>query len=210
LVGVAPGKIARWLRGHEANGKWYEPLWRSQVDIGDERTYLGFRDLMEVRVAAAFIAEGLSVIKVREAIGLAQEMVGAERPLSTSRFRTDGRTVFLQMEGEDGEQRLIDLFRQQHVFHRIVAPSLRGIEFDEVGAPARWWPAGRKSGIVVDPERAFGAPIEAETKVPAHVLAAAAEAEGSARAAALVWAVPVRAVRRAVMFQSGLEHRQAA
>jgi hypothetical protein len=46
--------------------------------------------------------------------------------------------------------------------------------------------------------------------VPIEVLAAAAAAEGSVEAAARVWAVPIRAVKRAVAFQNELAHRKAA
>ena len=35
LIRVPAPKIARWLRGHEANGLRYEALWRPQVDLGE-------------------------------------------------------------------------------------------------------------------------------------------------------------------------------
>jgi uncharacterized protein (DUF433 family) len=210
LIQVSPSKITRWLRGHSIKGKFYEPLWRAQADLGEEGLFLGFRDLMEVRVASAFISRGLSPIKVREAIFLARDMVEIDRPLSTNWFRTDGRTVMLELVAPDGEPRMIDLFRKQHVFKGIVEQSLKGVDFDQDGTPARWWPAGKAAGIVLDPERSFGKPIEAETSVPADALASAAEAEGSPEAAARVWDVPARAVRRAVAFKSEMGRRQAA
>ena len=55
LLSIRPAKISRWLRGHDANGKHYDPLWSPQVDLGEEGTFLGFRDLQEVRVASTFI-----------------------------------------------------------------------------------------------------------------------------------------------------------
>jgi hypothetical protein len=100
----------------------------AQIDLGDDGVYLGFRDLIEVRVAAAFIARGVSPMKVRQAIVLAKEMVQLERPLSTSWFRTDGRSVFLETMSSEGKPQLIDLFRKQHVFKEIVEQSLRGID----------------------------------------------------------------------------------
>jgi uncharacterized protein (DUF433 family) len=210
LIQVRPAKLARWLRGHSIKGKHYEPLWRAQADLGEDGLYLGFRDLMEARVAAAFIARNLSPIKVRQAIVAAREMVGIERPLSTSWFRTDGRTVMLEIVGPNGEPRMIDLLRKQHVFKSVVEQSLKGVDFDEGGTPARWWPAGKAAGVVLDPERSFGKPIDAETSVPTDALAAATVAEGSFEAAAQVWGVPVRAVRRAVAFQDEMARRQTA
>ena len=211
LIGVPRGKLARWLRGHVVGGRRYDRLWAPQIDLGDGRVYLGFHDLMEARVADAFIGQGLSAHKVRRAIDLAREMIGAERPLSTQRFRTDGRSVFLQIAREDGDDRLIDLFKGQYEFKEIVDPSLTNIEFDPDGLPKRWWPNGRSAGIVVDPARSFGQPVDATTAVPAAALAAAARSEGSVEAAARLWEVPVGSVRRAVNFMTAFdEHRLAA
>jgi hypothetical protein len=58
-------KLIRWLRGHSVSGRRYEPLWNPQINLGDDTIYLGFRDLMEARVANAFINAELSPQKVR-------------------------------------------------------------------------------------------------------------------------------------------------
>jgi len=165
---------------------------------------------MEVRVADAFIRRGISAQKVRRAIDLAREMVGVERPLSTQRFRTDGQSIFLQIAREDREDALIDLFKRQYAFREIIDPSLTNIEFDPDGLPSRWWPRGKPAGIVVDPTRSFGQPIEAETAVPVAALSAAVNAEGSIEGAARAWDVPVRAVRRAVNFTMAFDERRLA
>lgn len=201
LLRINPHKISRWLRGHSVKGASYDRLWAPQVDLGEEGIFLGFRDLQEVRVAAAFITAGLSPQRVRQAIDAAREIVGEDRPLSTTRFRTDGRTVFLQTMGENGETHLLDVFGKQYAFREVLERSLTNVEYDGGGAPSRWWPLGKSASVVVDPARSFGQPIEAETAVPAATLAAAAKAEGSAEAAARAWDVPVRAVRKAIAFE---------
>jgi hypothetical protein len=146
LLGVSASKISRWLRGHEIGGQHYDQLWQPQIDLGDGHVYLGFRDLMVVRVASAFIERGLSAQKVCRAIDLAREMVGEERPLSTTEFRTDGQTVFLQLTEEDGSDTMVDLFLKQHVFREIIEPSLENIDFVD-GIAARWWPNGKHARI---------------------------------------------------------------
>lgn len=209
LVGVPASKIIRWLKGHRFLSRQYRRLWTPQVDLGDGHIYLGFRDLMEIRVANAFIARGLGPQKVRRAIEIAHSILGEERPLSTAKFRTDGLTVFLELKKQDGPDQMVDLFLRQHVFREIVEPSLKNIDFID-GIPSRWWPNGKQGRIVIDPQRAFGQPIEAESGVPAEALAAAADAEGSPEAAARIWSVPVAAIRRSVDFQKGLERQLAA
>ncbi|MEH3148418.1 MAG: hypothetical protein PGN34_24535 [Methylobacterium frigidaeris] len=209
LLQIPSARIVRWLRGHEANGRRYDPLWTPQADLGENGLFLGFRDLQEVRVAAAFIARGLSPQRVRRAIDLARRIVRDEHPLSTTRFRTDGRSVFLQIVEEDGETRLLDLFREQFAFREIVERSLSNLDYGDAGTPLRWWPLGRAKSVVLDPARSFGQPIEAETAIPVEVLASAAGAEGSPEAAARAWEVPVRAVKRALAFKQAMDARAA-
>jgi uncharacterized protein (DUF433 family) len=211
LLDIPAGKLTRWLRGYEVAGRRYPPLWPSQIDLGDDRLYLGFRDLMEARVADAFMRWGLSPQGVRAAIVRAREMIGDVRPLSTASFRTDGRSVFLEIADSDaGDSKLIDLVKGQWTFRSVVAPTLKHVEFGPDHVPHRWWPKGRGGRIVVDPARAFGQPIDGETGVPASILSNAAIAEGSAEAAARAWDVPVSAIRKAIEFQAELSQRKAA
>lgn len=210
LVGVRAQRIVRWLRGSVAHGRHYERLWRSQIDLGDGRVYLGFGDLMEVRVADAFIRAGLSPQKVRRAIEKGREIIGEERPLSTVRFRTDGRSIFLHVLEEEGTHTMIDVLKSQYAFRDFIEPSLKNIEFDEAGVPVRWWPRGKAARIVIDPARSLGQPIEAESCVPVAILAAAARAEGSTERAARVWGVSTASMRRAIAFQADVDQRIAA
>lgn len=213
LLHVPPSKITRWLRGHQISGKAYEPLWTPEIDLDDERVFLGFRDLMEVRVVNAFIRAGVSAIRVRSAIQLASEIVGRDHPLATNRFRTDGREIFLQVieTDEDGGQRerLLNLFKRQYEFKGIIDPILKTVDFGEDGNPLLWWPGGRRLNVVVDPARSFGQPIDAISSVPTAVLAAAAKLEGI-HGAASSYAVSDTSVRRAIEFESTMEQRLAA
>lgn len=213
LLRVAPGKLSRWLRGHTMKGTRYERLWAPQVDIGDGHVYLGFRDLMEARVVDAFIREGISAIRIRRAIQVAAEMIAESHPLATNRFRTDGREIFLQVIETDEHgrerERLLNLFQRQYEFRGIIEPILKTVDFGDEGDPLQWWPQGRKAGIVVDPARAFGAPIEARTSVPTSILAEAARALGITEAAAS-YDVSEAAVRRALNFERDLEPSLAA
>ncbi|UJW76711.1 hypothetical protein IM739_02375 [Rhizobium sp. SL42] len=213
LLHVPSAKIIRWLRGHIVKNRHYPALWKPQVDLGDGRIFLGFRDLMEIRVADAFIREGVSAIRIREAIDLARDALGRDHPLSTDQFRTDGREIFIRTveTGADGQERavLLNLFRRQYEFNGIIEPILKSVDFGHDGDPLLWWPAGRRLNVVIDPARAFGQPIEASSSVPTAVLAAAAEIDGI-DVAATAFDVPAIAVRRAIEFEGTLGQRMAA
>ena len=205
LSGVPAGKIVRWLSGHRIGNRHYEPLWLPQVDLDDDKVYLGFRDLMEVRVANALMRHKISAIRVRAAIEMAREIYGIDRPLSTENFKHNGRDIFMQVIERDanGEEReaLINTFRRQYEFTAIMEPSLRNIEFDDAGTPRIWWPKGKGAKIVVDPERSFGQPIEVSSSVPTSILAAAGKSLGP-QTAARAYDVSVPAVRRSMVFES--------
>ncbi len=204
LSGISAAKLTRWLRGYHVGDREYARLWTSEIDLGDERVYLGFRDLMEARVAGRFIEIGISPQRIRKAITLAQELIGEQRPLSTNRFKTDGQTIFLRTteNSEDGAERtqLIDLFARQYGLASILDPLLKDVGMDEAGAPSHWWPRGRAAKIVVDPSRSFGQPIDEESGVPTAILAEAARYHGL-DAAARDYEVSRAAVKRAADFE---------
>jgi uncharacterized protein (DUF433 family) len=202
LTSIPSRKIHRWLRGHATGGKEYPPLWTSYLEKFDvESLYLSFLDLVQLRVADAFIREGLSPQKVRRAIQYGAEIVSSDYPFASARFRTDGKTMILHVLDAQGDERLIDLFKHgQYLMQKVIEHSLKGLEF-EGDTAARWWPLGRAKGIVIDPKRQFGQPIDDATGVPTTVLAQAAKAEGSAAQAAKLYMVPTSSVNRAVAFE---------
>ena len=203
LTGMGAGRIRRWLTGYRARGRWYEPLWTPQVQIEDE-TFLSFADLIEFKAAQAFLQEGVSAQTIRAAIEAAQRYIEDERPLSNPRLRTDGRAIFLEIAEGSGDARLLELVRGQYAFGRLIERSLRNVEIDD-DEPVLWWPRSKRGGVVLDPKRSFGQPIEAESGVPTSVLANAAAVEGGVKEAARAWSVPVRSVVRAVDFEEWYE-----
>lgn len=213
LLRVPSAKIARWLRGHHISNRQYSALWTPEVDIGDGAIYLGFRDLMEIRVADAFIKLGVSARRVRSAIVEAQRMLTQTHPLSTNRFRTDGREIFLHVIETDDDgterERLLNLFRKQYEFKGIIDPILKTVDFDNEGNPAAWWPAGRRAQVMVDPNRAFGAPIDPVSSVPTSVLSNAASSLG-VKETARAYQVTELSVRHALDFEAQMEQRLAA
>ncbi|MCP1754402.1 hypothetical protein [Bradyrhizobium elkanii] len=206
LTRVPSQKIRRWLRGHTIADKEYPALWASNLtELADmEALYLSFLDLVQLRVADAFIRAGLSAQKVRRAIEYGAKIVSSDYPFANAKFRTDGKTVILHVLDEQGDEKLIDLFRHgQYLMQKVIEPSLKGLEFEGEIA-ARWWPLGQARGIVIDPNRQFGQPIDAATGVPTSVLANAAEVEGSAARAAKLFLVPLSSVSRSVAFEQQL------
>ena len=205
---VSRNTVARWLRGYshgEDGSRHLEPLWKSDCQNDDDQIELSFRDLIELRFVKTFRDLGVGLTTIRDCYRRAVDEIHDDRPFSTQRFRTDGKTIFLEITEKDHDGRMIDLKKRQQVFRTIIEPSLRDLEF-EASTVARWYPLGVKHrSVLVDPARSFGRPI-VRRGVPTEILAEAVKLEGSVDAVASIYEVPKAEVRSALEF----EHRLAA
>ncbi len=205
LLRVPARNINRWLGGYAYRSKnerkQLPPLWQPELPRAGARIELGFRDLIELRFVAAFLAAGLDLRTVRHCLDHARGCVADDRPFSTRRFRTDGRTIFLESLRQTGDSEVLDLKRQQLVFKTIVEQTFRDLDIED-DVVARWRPYEGKASIVIDPGRAFGQPIAAASGVPTVALAEAVKAEGSVERTAYLYEVAPSVVRDAVRFEA--------
>jgi uncharacterized protein (DUF433 family) len=219
LIRVPVQKMHRWLYGYtyskkakgETSRAYSEPLWAPQLSKDDfDAEVIGFRDLLEVRFVAAFVAHGVPLTIIRRCLETARQLFDVDYPMSSGAFKTDGKTIFAEaVEQSRREGKLLDLKTRQFAFRDIIGPSLyAGIEYAGHQA-VKWFPQGSRSPIVLDPARQFGSPIIDASGVPTSVLFASYLAEGAnAQAAsrtARAYDVPVRVVDAAVRFEENLK-----
>jgi uncharacterized protein (DUF433 family) len=215
MVGMSPQKLRRWLCGYDhgrsgEDRRHESPLWQPQYPLDEaDGVLLGFRDLVEARIVNALRAKRIGLPTIRICIARAREIVGKEHPFSTSQFKTDGKTIFLEITRDLDEPQLIDLKRSQGVFNRVVAPSLADLDFGPDGAE-RWWLLHGKKTIVADPTRAFGQPIIAEVGITTARVAQAVEAEGSVAKVAQLFEIKPRLIYDALAYESQLGQKRAA
>jgi uncharacterized protein (DUF433 family) len=211
LVGAEPRAIRRWLQGYPRKYKGKnvrsEPLWQTQLSkegLPDE--VIGFRDLLELRMVAAFVRHGVDLKVIRATVDAAARNFDADYPLTNRKFLTDGKRIFFEaIEQTAGEPRLIDVLRKQYVFSDIVKPTLfTGIEYGDDGA-RRWFPVNRRKAIVLDPALQFGTPVLAESGIATDTIHASFLAEGRDRAmVARVFDISPDLVTAAVAFEESL------
>ena len=212
---MSPQTLRRWLLGydHGAKGEMRQhqnPLWQPQYDPDDDDgVLLGFRDLVEARIVNALRSKRIGLPTIRICMERARKIVGQEHPFSTSQFKTDGKTIFLEITRGLDEPQLIDLKHSQGVFNRVVAPSLADLEFGPDGAQ-RWWLLHGKKTIVADPDRAFGQPIIADHGITTSRIAQAVEAEGSISEVAKIYEIKPRLIKDALAYENQLALRKAA
>jgi uncharacterized protein (DUF433 family) len=214
LVGADVRKVRRWMLGydwtHKGGGehRHSEPLWRTELAGEDlPGDVIGFRDLLELRLVAAFAQHGVSLITIRATANAAREYLNSDYPLTTKRFLTDGRRIFMEAVASTGEPHVMDLARKQFVFREIIKPSLyAGIDYDADKA-RRWFPLSRRKTIVLDPAVQFGNPVVRRAGVPTDTIYASYLAEGKDRAkVARLFEISPAEVADAVAFEQSLAH----
>ena len=207
LLKVKPQSINRWLGGYSVGKSQpkhrQEPLWEPDLPRAEDHIELSFRDLIELRFVSAFVGKGLSLRTIRTCIDYARKCVEDDRPFSTRRFKTDGRTIFLDSLTKVGKREVLDLKVRQYTFASVIDRTFRDLVIED-DVVTHWRPYHNRDSIVIDPTRAFGQPIANHSGVPTVTLADAVEAEGSIALAASLYEVDISDVRDAVKFESGL------
>jgi uncharacterized protein (DUF433 family) len=195
--------MAGYSYEQEGECRHVPPLWQPDIGVIEDQLELSFRDLIELRFVRAFVGMGMDLRAVKSCMELARKYVESDRPFSSGRFRTDGKTIFLESLDRLDEPALLDLRKKQYVFKSVVEQTFRDLDVEQ-DTVRRWRPYGGKDSIVVDPERSFGQPVAARFGVPTIVLAEAVEAEGSVARVAALYEVDQAVVRDAVKFHEGL------
>jgi uncharacterized protein (DUF433 family)/DNA-binding transcriptional MerR regulator len=209
LTGVTSDAIRRWLwgyryRSHGEARSEAAPLWHPQIPVIDHVKSLGFRDLIEIQFVDHFKKSGLSLQSIRGIIERATDLVETSYPLSTVKFRTDGRRVIAEMLDESERRLIFDLRTGQYLFSFFWDKLYDALEYSSYEELLRWWPLGKDRRVLVDPKRNFGQPITPEG-IPTHVLAKARRAEGEDARVADWYRVDIQSVRDAAEFERQLQ-----
>jgi len=170
LVRVPKQTLRNWVLGYTyprgGERELAEPVIRPPT--GADGPALSFVNLIEALTLAGFREMGVPLQRVRGALDYAAEDLGIEHLLASERILTDGLDLFWRFQELSGEQ-LVNISRHgQKVFPEAVDRYLREVEWGPDRLASRWWPgavAARQGLVVVDPRRAFGAPVVAGTGI---------------------------------------------
>ncbi len=218
IAQLAPQTARRWVKGyhylHQGERRFSAPVtYLAQPGTAATRD-LTFEELLMLRLVMAFTKKGLGLPTIKKAAKKAAIEYGVDNPFITWRFRSDGRSVFLDLDVTGAQRQLVNILTDQHQFREIVEPSLfRDVVFAG-DRPREWLPLGRKHSVIITPARQFGAPHIASKGVRTDVVADAVRAEGAddkAISAVAEWFGLTEAeVRDAVQFEDEWLTRKAA
>lgn len=208
LLRARPETVRRWMTGYSrknADGEptRIEPLWQPDMPHDGSSPEMSFRDLIELRFVHAFTEIGLDLRVIRGCLKRARECISSDRPFSSGRFRTDGKTIFLESLSHTDDPKVLDLKDQQYVFRNVVERTFKDLDIEN-DVVTRWRPFHGRDSIIIDPSRSFGRPIANASGVPTATLAQAVEAEGSVARVAALFEVSASEVRDALQFHKEL------
>ncbi len=172
IIDVPRSTVATWARGYVRRGQD-----RADV-VGDAvitslspataaEPSIPFVGLAEALVLAAVRRSGVSLQRIRPALGQLQRGIGVNHALASRKFHTDGAELlsdFGEVRRDTAEGtaalNLVVVRSGQRVFADVIENYLRRIEYAQDGyASLIHVPVYELAEVVADPTRSFGAPI---------------------------------------------------
>jgi uncharacterized protein (DUF433 family) len=214
FIGVATPKLRRWVEGYRLRSdgvrRFSGPIISRDFPELVKQHILTFDDLIELKLISIFRSEGLSLQYIRSVAKFAAEKLKTNHPFAVRRFHTDGKRLFLEMEkehGSDGElsrQRILaELPQSQLVMDEVAIPFFKKLDYEDQRV-FRYWPLGREKGVVLDPKRSFGKPIDSQSGVPTFALYEMSLSGESIEAIARWYGASCSAVTAAIEYEKSL------
>lgn len=165
LLGTPRRTLSRWIEGYvqELRGgtKHYAPV----IDR-DQDSALTFGDLVELMYVRGFRSEGVDLKFIREVASKFRQEWQTQYPFATERFAANGKELLIG-EGREWKHALTG---QHNLFFEEIGKLL----VHKGDLTTEWRPLGKTHEVILNPERAFGKPIDALSGAHTYVLAQAA------------------------------------
>ena len=206
LVGVAPARVRRWLRGYQyarPNGTRHQPALVTR-DNANETPYASFLELVDLLFVKRFLDTGVSLRTLRRALEEATKILGVNH-FAGQRFFTDGRKVYLEIR-DDADALLQLISGGQWTIAPVIRALADRIDFDDMsGLARRWYPRGKEGRVVLDPAMSFGRPTLIGHSVATSNILDFYEAEGeSIQAVCDWWGLSPQDVEAAIAFEHSI------
>lgn len=186
--------------GHEAGNRVLTWLNRALHPVGhrSHQPDYSFFDLVSLLVVSELISHGVPMRKIRESEGYLRQQTGVDRPFTHRKLKTDGYHVFID-GAHPSQLEITGRAGGQQVQATIISQFVKEIQYSGDWA-ARWTPA---PFVEIDPERQFGEPTVAGTRVLTRDVFETAQ-EASIAETAECFGISNGAVRGALDFEEKL------
>jgi uncharacterized protein (DUF433 family) len=167
LVGMSPSTFATWAHGYERHpvGRGVVrggPVITTVPDAGEGRQ-IPFIGLVEATVVQAFRQTGLSLQRIRRALGVLASEGALEHALASRQLYSDGANVLYDYARHEDDKQLgllTVVVNGQRVFHDVISGYLQRIDFgDDRWAESLVVPATERGVLRIRPRVASGEPL---------------------------------------------------
>lgn len=156
------GEAARYARvSPRTVAEWHKVGSRQTLSQREQRAALSYMQLIEVAVVAAFRNAGVPLREIRANREYVASQLKSEFPFAEYRFKTDGKSMFMdyaQIDGKTGKGKLLRASRGGQLAWEDIIGRLEEFDYEREGIVVRWHVAGPGSRVVIDPRIGFGTP----------------------------------------------------
>jgi uncharacterized protein (DUF433 family) len=161
LLGIPRDRVARYLKKYWDAVEEEGVSWR----VGKGKA-VNFYVLVEFRVVDALLEAGFSVQKIIKNRLQLKEDLKTPYPFANTKVLHDGKSLYAKLDAGtikvDGKKQLI--------IEKLIESYLQKLDFDTNDIATKYWPNGKDTPIVVDPNHQFGMPIIYETNIKADLV----------------------------------------
>lgn len=172
ILSEQPRTVRRWAFGYERRGREYPAVIETELPKCESSEVLTFLDVIELLSIRSFLSHGLSWRKVRDAAAAAARLLrGETHPFARREWFVDPAGLYLKLGREHDADLLVEVAGDAQVaMEEALRPYLSQLRFHDTGLASQWFPMGTDEAVVLDPRRAFGAPIVATGGVRTEVI----------------------------------------
>ncbi len=198
ILHVPYSKVHTWMVIYW-DGKLGKELGRNYSWQAGNSKAVSFHTLVEFYVMMLLSEAGVKPKEVLKAHTVLSETYNTPFPFARkellSGIKTDGKRIYLHFEGTT-----IDLDGSGQLNLDFIKTFFKNLDFDGNEIASRFWPMGRKSSIVVDPERKFGHPIIDGHNIYPEVLNGMYKAGDAPEFIAALYDISPKAVKDAIAY----------
>ncbi len=166
LLNIPNEKIRRWLKDYwELSFNTLNKKHKYSKGTGRDKV-VNFYSLIEFYTFAQLRDMGISVKRIIEAHNVLSQNFETPYPFAFNTILSDGNTIFI----EAFENFLEAKPTLQYSFKEILSDFVSKIEFNHDNLASKFYPAGKESNIVINPNNQFGQPIIDGTNILAETL----------------------------------------
>lgn len=198
ILKVKYNKVHRWMVVYW-DGKLGKELGQNYSWQVDKSKAVSFHTLVEFYVMLLLSEAGVKPKEILKAHSYLSNEFNTAFPFARkqllSGIKTDGKRIYLNYDGGT-----IDLDGSGQFNLDFIKTFFKNLDFDGDEVAKRFWPMGRDSSVVVDPDRKFGHPIIDGHNIYPEVLNGMYKAGDAPEFIAVLYDIPDKAVKDAIAY----------